>query len=382
VDPYGECVIGAGTGNPCCEDSLDTEYSCISFGGTASYCIIECTDTLDCYLGAECYSSLGGCYASFCAMDSQGNPRPAELNQPCTVGGGGDGYCIPAVGRQDASDGQIGVCVENSADPDARLPHGADCLSYEDVFSPPRNAPGVCENGLCFPNSSTGTIYPKDGTCYQLCNWEDAYDAAFNGGTDPMACPAGNNCFAFAYHDPAKNYINSSGWGYCEAVENITVCSILTGELVSDPDQTCDDVAATGEYGACIHPMIDETPETMNDAQLLGFCISVPPADYPVPTLAVGDVCDNASTHWSKNCPLNSICMRTDEYAATPTGQYRCMPWCDTEVNNTQDASCLTLGVEPVVIQDATVFATCQSYTKLVSNDTRFSRNGFCQALP
>jgi hypothetical protein len=333
--------------------------------------VLQCSTSADCYWHNVC---LGPSYGDVCwyAICSPDDPLiPADVNGPCTVPGGGDGWCMPLF-RDDGTSEPYGVCMEAGT-----IQHGGACDTGQKAGDTAGLDPNwtwdtadranvdVCDTGRCL--YSYGDV---QGMCYQFCNADAVYDLVIYGtGTDPLPCPTDTNCFSQSSieTDPTEDgYGVVNGGSFCvetaEAVQGgITTCSVVTGELM-DGSGSCSDIDA-----ASICRMIYfDTSDWLINATLIGQC-EIPTT---APTASVGDTCTDTD-----ECPEGTICVEEDVFSGA-AGQTRCMPYCDVDHHTQPD--CASMGAVPT----GNGTPMCDSMSELFGTagqeDVAPSRLGIC----
>ncbi len=396
---FEECSLSDGVAptHLCCEDDYGVQLECKTslFAGMDNFCARSCTAADECPWNSFCFGTVNPaydlCYYSMCGPNDL---VQADFFDVCQAPAGGTpGRCIP-FGRYSDTKDFYGFCVE-----DGTIAPGDPCPTRNadppvGLLDTDRDIPGgaaasQCDTGICL--STQGAT---EGQCAQFCDWETEYEAIFYGGTPgPLACPANSNCWAEATISlddvsPYADYgYRGADLGYCRPLEaadstyGMTTCSLVTGQLLSDPALTCADTNTDGrclivsysvDYYDANGSVIGSADEpTMG--QLIGVCSD---AD-PVTITNVWDPCDPANDV----CPMGSLCMEEDVFDAG-TGTTRCIPMCDTQYHDGTTATCADLGT-PATTADGTPVCTSVSYTFGAGGaaDPSKSRLGFC-ALP
>jgi len=344
-----ECALQPIAGN-CCEDVYGEQLACHGLSNSDSgWCLRECETTDDCYWDTRCQASLGGaCNKAYCGP---GTSMGGQSNTPCTVPGGGPGWCWPIFDRELADQQQWGYCVEAGS-----IPPGGACRDHW----PLDRTEDVCDLGLCL-----------EGGCLAFCEWEDAYETAMYDAT-PMsvlgACPHGTNCIGEATIN-VDTGLHENGFGLCRALvgtENLIGCSLVNSRLLSDPSRSCADLDLAGNQRC---GLIVFTSGTVVNGSLIGIC-----REGVAPNRGVWEEC-NAATD---ACPPGSECLEQDVFSASPQGPTVCVPYCDTHHPSGTQAPCADQGGVPTV--DGT--PVCTSLSQLYNPDDGFpTRLGYC-ALP
>ncbi len=367
LDVWETCVSGSvGT---CCDDEWGANTQCTDHPNTTTaFCLRTCATSDDCYWSNYCRAGLSPAQACWVQVCGPSWPD-TQMNDYCTVEGvtgtgGGAGWCLPIYRRDDPTDDMFGICIEAGA-----IAHGQTCPA-SDLDTTDRSET-QCNLGLC-SKAAAGDL---TGTCLQFCDWEAAYAVAFYGAlstSEVLPCPAGYNCFSESYLDPTTG--NRSGdLGYCRptAATNpttgFTTCSLITNALVSNPSQTCGDVSTNGRCD-----FVNFSGGERTDGSLVGVCTT-----GSAPTVVnAWDPCTLSDV-----CPVGTSCVRQDVFATVPSGQLRCVPYCDTEHHDGTLADCAVLGAGPTV--DGTPVCTSLSQLALPDGptDQHPSRLGYC-ALP
>jgi hypothetical protein len=168
----------------------------------------------------------------------------------------------------------------------------------------------VCELGHC----------QEAEPCYE----EDAYPQVVYEG-QPDGCAAGYNCFgATSLQEP----IRVSPLEHCRSLDEVVTCSLVTDQLMSQPDLTCREA----EPGT--RCQVGDLPDgSVADASLIGVCAPSTPA-----SLAVYAACDASAP---EACPPGTTCAPEDGLGLGPL---RCVPWCDVLHHDGVQATCVDLG--------------------------------------
>jgi hypothetical protein len=382
----------------CCEDVYGVQLECLPslYSGMDNMCNRACTTNPECGWNEFCLGIINPTYPEcYNAMCGPGDAIDADFYDVCQAPGGGTtpGVCIQ-FGRYVDTHDFYGICAEQG-----NIAHGDPCPTSN--VDPPiyligtdRNIPGgaaasMCDTGICL--ATTGALA---GQCAQFCDWQADYEAIFYGGTPgPLACPAGDNCWAEATisQDDVSQYADFGYRGgdlaYCRPTEandptyGLTTCSLVTGQLLSDTALTCAD---TNNEGQCTYVTYSVDYYDANGNIIgtgleptLGSLIGVCEDSVAVTVTNVWDTCDPANDV----CPMGSTCMEQDIFGAA-TGATRCIPYCDTDHHDGTTATCVDLGT-PATTADGTPVCTSLSWLFPPGGpaDPSKTRLGYC-ALP
>ena len=297
----------------------------------------------------------------------------------CQIAGGGSAVCVTfeiwrvdSGGNPDPTVPPNGYCL-GEGDPSSSGHQGDTCTLYAGDLSVDRSETDSCYPGRCKGDPQTSTT----GVCRQYCSWEDPYDHLFEGRPAPWhSCPASSNCLGVESIDPGTG-LTSGDHGLClptaavDPTDGMTSCPMVTGQLVSNPSQTCGDVGfANG--GRCAVVLLDSSTQEGTNGSLLGACIDGPAG---ATALSAWDVCDPSAT--TTVCPAQTLCAQEDALAATPIGPNRCVPYCDT-----QNTDCPTHIANMGGPSSFATAPTCRSESEFYPpngpQDVRQSRLGFC----
>jgi hypothetical protein len=358
--------VGSTPTNLCCEDSCGAQLHCLPnpVAPSDDVCLRPCTDSADCSWGDYCQPDSQACWSAEC---TPGGAIDTGMDEPCQAPGGFQGWCSAVFDRSAPTDEFVGLCIRQGS-----VPPGGSCTGLDPCNSDPSL---YCDLGICLAPQG------MPGVCHQYCNWEQAYAVAIYGaapGTEAHPCPAGESCFnnsTINANPGLPDYgIRNHGLTYCrptEAVDpvaGITACSLITGQLLADPGQTCADAGYVS--GRCA--MVQIGSNTVSGT-LVGWCV-----DAVAPTASVWELCDPTMDV----CSPGSICVEQDVFAPSPAGPTRCVPYCDTEHHDGVTATCLDLGAQ--VTADGTPVCTSQSqlYPPNGPLDIHPTRLGYCAAAP
>ena len=299
--------------NDCCPDFYGNEYSCIEGELASPLCLAECEDTSDCYYGMYCKEGTAGGFCYFALCGPTGDPLVgSEFHAPCTIPGGGEGYCVP---HGFAEDG-VGVCVESG-----ESGHGETCDYVSDSqinvsYQPRTMTWNRCDSGICLEEA--GNV--GGGKCSQLCNWEDSFE-----GND--TCPTGHTCLPFSTMDSDPNDpdagLRKAEIGKCitrdiDSSTGIITCDLVTGEALPDRSDTCAQYNTDPTDNYVCEPVIFQ--DGIGFGTPVGHCVNL----GEEPNVAVWDECT-----YSDTCPAGSACI--PELTTDLGSQRRCVPYCHTE---------------------------------------------------
>jgi hypothetical protein len=157
---------------------------------------------------------------------------------------------------------------------------------------------------------------------------------------------------------------------------------------MADSSQVCSDLSEFPN-GRCVPLEFDAQTGHRTNGSLIGVCEAEDDTCSPAcsagetcvdgdcrTVLSVWDACDDQSN--VHTCPPQTLCMETDAFAASPTGNTHCIPYCDTDHSMGPEDHCLDLGAQ--VTGGATPLCTSwsQAYGPHGPNDVRQSRVGLC----
>ena len=311
TDPWNVC--DPTVDGDCCPDMYGTEYTCNTEGFTQPICIQECGDTSECYYNMYCESMIAGgaCYFALCGP-GQNAPITAQFNGPCTVPGGEEGICMPLGPAED----ETGICVEDGAGAQGDACDYVEESSIDLTYQPRSMDWDRCDNGFC------GT----DGTCVELCNWEDTY-------TGSETCASGFTCLPYStiyVHDPSdpnsvEDYdgLRWAETSYCverdlDPAAGIITCDLLTGEVLPDRGDTCSQFDDTDNTYSC-QPIYFGGDE-FGWGTPLGWCTTL----TETPSKTMWETCDPSADL----CEEGTFCFPEDTTDFNSQG--RCLPYCDT----------------------------------------------------
>ena len=316
-DPWKQC--DPTVENACCPDMWGLEYSCDPSTFTLPVCIMECSSLEDCYYGEYCESAYaeGICMSVACGPR---NPTNRELNAPCQIPDGGEGWCLPMGLAEDES----GVCVEHGSQGHVDACDYVPDAPIERSFQPRSMEWTRCEKGFCAQNSSN----EGGGECMQFCDWRVGY---FEEESD---CPEGYSCLDLSMiivSTDEDNGLRTSEFGYCidkniNPAEGIVTCDVLTGDVIPGREENCSDYNANDNDNYICWPI------HFGDGQLgwgtpVGWCTNVgQEADKMIGEECdiQNDLCEEGSfcfpsltTNWSSQGFCMVFCLVDDDDCGT-----------------------------------------------------------------
>ena len=182
-------------------------------------------------------------------------------------------------------------------------------------------------------------------------------------------------CFDLTASDSQRRSKRSADLAFCVPTEATdaqfgqNTCDMVSGQLISDRSSTCADVNTA--YTCELLPFGGPTSNLAPGGSLIGVCQDLGGA---TPTKTLWQICvDGADI-----CPEGSRCMKQD-FCAAAAGDYRCVPYCDTE----DPAPC---GQQHAAVPDTNVCHSLSTYyrsglTACSTDDASPTRLGLC-ALP
>ncbi|MFH2010613.1 MAG: DUF4215 domain-containing protein [bacterium] len=346
---FEECALRPFPGS-CCDDIYGVALACHGYSGAESgWCLRECDTTADCYWSYRCQTEFGyACNVAYCGPDTW---LGGASNAPCTVPGGGPGWCWPYFDRELATEQQKGYCLEAGT-----IPPGGACRNHWPVD----RSEDYCDLGLC-----------HEDACLAFCDWEDAHDTAMYGASpvsELLPCPDGTNCVGESTLNVDSGLLEG-GYGTCRPMvgpHDIIACSLVTDRLVSDPSRSCADLGYTGETRC---ELIEWSSGALAVGSLIGTCIVQAPTNR-----GVWEECAAATDV----CPSSCACVEQDFFAASPQGPTVCVPYCDTQHPSGPQAGCAERGVVPTADGTPVCTSLSQRHNPADSFPTRL---GYC-ALP
>ncbi len=298
--------------------SLDVECDDFVFCNGAEICSegvcksgssIDCADGIDCTADSCTESEQGAICINapadeFCAQgqicDLQAGCQEPPCSQdddcldadPCTVDScGADGNCSNLHQENPGSEGPAGnASCSNGIDDDcdglsdAADPNCIDCTEAADCDDQNQCSQDDCVAGVCVNTPLAEGSACSDG---DQCTRRDACQSGLCEGTDPVVCPAADDC----HHDGACD--TQSGQCAYPAMDDNAIC---TSDGVDCTDDFC-------RAGVCTHLVNDDFCSGDRVCDLTADCV-VPPCQNALD-------CDDQDSCTLDECQADGACSNT-----------------------------------------------------------------------